>query len=241
MDKGCEPPAALYCAAIAHFELWLQLGHVRRLTPTSCTPANLNASMTLLASAAVEAAQLADAGFETGPFEAWCDTARQRMQTVAAKRAAAAALTTALPDLVDDAAASLDPATRKYPSGILPDAVTPSTQGMDGLRARAEDNLGSLLVLPAATSTRRLLQLLTGDSAFTKHSDAGQADQLTLCSIEAAVFAALEGMVKAHAAPLQKADVQALMDLVDRYRITSQRYTQKCSLHACMHSERRSR
>ena len=200
--------------------------------------------MTFLASEAVEAAQLADAGFETGPFEAWCNAARQRMQTVAAEcTAAAAAQATSLPGLVGDAAASLDPVTRKYPCGILPDAVTPSAraQSMEALQARAQDNLGFLQVLPAATPPRQLLQLLTEDPAFTKHSDAGQADQLTLCSIEAAVFAALEGMVKAHAAPLQKADVQALMDLVDRYRITSQRYTQKCSLHACMHSERRSR
>ncbi|KAG2494611.1 hypothetical protein HYH03_007376 [Edaphochlamys debaryana] len=221
---GCAPtsaPALLFRWALAHLELWLLRGQLRRLTPDTAGPTAVTNAMHMLECAAAKAAALADEGHDVSVFEAACASARACIEEAVAQRALRQAQGVELPD---EGSPGLT-GEASLPGGTLPERLEPRTEegGLEAARRRAAANLGSVPLLPPGSAFSEVLDLLRTQRQWTSPADDVQY-QLVLRSVERELFSRAATGFDTVSNRLSVAEVAALEAVVDTYRLTLQRF-----------------
>ncbi|KAG2494612.1 hypothetical protein HYH03_007377 [Edaphochlamys debaryana] len=221
---GCSPtsaPALLFRWALAHLELWLLQGQLRRLTPDTAGPTAVTNAMHMLECAAAKAAALADEGHDVSAFEAACASARACIEEAVAQKALRQAQGVELPD---EGSPGLT-GEASLPGGTLPERLEPRADegGLDAARRRAAANLGSVPLLPPGSAFSEVLDLLRTQRQWTSPADDVQY-QLVLRSIERELFSRAATGFDTVSNRLSVAEVAALEAVVDTYRLTLQRF-----------------
>ncbi|KAG2492053.1 hypothetical protein HYH03_009551 [Edaphochlamys debaryana] len=221
---GCSPsspPALLFRWALAHLELWLLQGQLRRLTSNTAGPTAVTNAMHMLECAAGMAAALADEGHDVSAFEAACASARACIEEAVAQRALRQAQGFELPDegspgLTGEAA---------LPGGTLPERLEPRTEegGLEAARRRAAINLGSVPLLFPGSAFSGVLNLLRTQRQWSSPAEDVQY-QLVLRSVERELFSRAVTAFDASSNRLSVGEVAALEEVVDSYRLTLQRF-----------------
>ncbi|KAG2492072.1 hypothetical protein HYH03_009568 [Edaphochlamys debaryana] len=221
---GCAPagpPEILFRCALAHLELWLLRGQLRRLTPETAGPEAVTNAMHMLECAAGKAAALADEGHDVSALEAACASARACIEEAVAQRVLRQAQGVELPD---EGSPGLT-GRAAPPSGTLPSRLEPRTEegGLEAMRQRAAANLGSVPLLPSGSAFSDVLNLLRSQRQWTSPADDVQY-QLVLRSVEGELFSRAAVGFSASSNRLSGAEVAALEAMVDTYRLTLQRF-----------------
>ncbi len=261
-DPDQHAPQLLFRLTMAHLHAWLLHRQTQLLQPATLAPHVVDALMRMLREACGHAASLAADGVDVSPLEATCCACRQRLEEIAGQRALDAAAAHRLPAIIDPWVGL------EGPTGVVPVAASPSGQG-EGLaatRRRADKNLGAVPLLREGCGFVRLLEAMQGQRQWADPRD-DVAAMVVLRSVErelygrvarwapeppqAAGFGGGYGSSNLGASglssssgsggALSSAEVEALEQVVDCYRITVQAFLDTPAADAVMRVELLSR
>jgi hypothetical protein len=238
---------------MAHLDLWLLNHQLQLISPDTATPKAINCCMQMLESAAKKAGALAMERHDVSRFEAACAAAKGQIKAAAGLRALGVAQKYQLPPAEELLGGCEHLGTWRSPKGVIPPAYEVHAEGggLAAARKRAENNLGSLMVLeegkPLGEALQLLLLLFKQQQQQGGYGSAGVAAAggdvaflLALRAVEQELFSrAIAGFTTGRLD--DEKEVQLLEDVVDAYRKASQDFISSKASEAFMKVELRSR